>query len=249
MSDPQSIPAGWYPDPEVPGGTRWWNGIAWTEQRGVAAPAAPAAPVAPQQGYGTQQGYGQQQPYGQGAPAQQQPYGMVPGRSPFDAPAPAPAGTSSSTWSIWLIVLLPLLALIPLALQDWDALIQGAVAASDPYDPLFGETTAFTAADLLGWVLGFLIYGATVLLAWLDWRTLAARGIQSPFHWAFAFIPVSLVYVIGRCVVAKRRGAPGWAPMAVAIARMALEVVVQIVIFAIAFSVAFEQTMPGGIPS
>jgi hypothetical protein len=26
-------PAGWYPDPEVPGGTRYWDGSRWGEQR------------------------------------------------------------------------------------------------------------------------------------------------------------------------------------------------------------------------
>lgn len=26
-------PAGWYPDTDVTGGQRWWNGHAWTETR------------------------------------------------------------------------------------------------------------------------------------------------------------------------------------------------------------------------
>jgi hypothetical protein len=46
--------AGWYPDPEVPGGERYWDGVAWTEHRRAAPSAAPTpwegaagAPAAP----------------------------------------------------------------------------------------------------------------------------------------------------------------------------------------------------------
>jgi uncharacterized Tic20 family protein len=41
---PSDRPAepGWYPDPEVPGGQRYWDGSQWTENR---APAAQAAAV------------------------------------------------------------------------------------------------------------------------------------------------------------------------------------------------------------
>jgi TM2 domain-containing membrane protein YozV len=54
--------AGWYPDPEVPGQQRYWDGTAWTEHRAIATPQ-PAPPgyvsagyVQPGQG---QPGYGQ----------------------------------------------------------------------------------------------------------------------------------------------------------------------------------------------
>src|SRR5690606_31218895 len=56
MTDPSSpmVPAGWYPDHDVPGGQRWWSGIEWTEYRTPPA-AAPqyAAPqyAAPQYAY------------------------------------------------------------------------------------------------------------------------------------------------------------------------------------------------------
>ena len=35
---------GWYPDPEIPGGQRYWDGAQWTENRAPAAQAA-AAPA------------------------------------------------------------------------------------------------------------------------------------------------------------------------------------------------------------
>lgn len=35
-------PPGWYPDPQRPGGQRWWDGTVWTAH--VSAPAAPATP-------------------------------------------------------------------------------------------------------------------------------------------------------------------------------------------------------------
>ncbi len=51
-----ATPAGWYPDAERPGGERYWNGSAWTEDR------RPAGQPAPQ--YGAPQSYGSAQPYG-----------------------------------------------------------------------------------------------------------------------------------------------------------------------------------------
>jgi Protein of unknown function (DUF2510) len=37
---PQPTPAGWYPDPEQAGTTRYWDGSQWTDQRAPAPPTA-----------------------------------------------------------------------------------------------------------------------------------------------------------------------------------------------------------------
>jgi len=63
--------------------------------------------------------------------------------------------------------------------------------------------------------LTFVAYAGTIVLAYFDYRTLLGRGIPSPFSWALAFIPSygSLVYLIGRSVVVRRRTGSGLAPL------------------------------------
>ena len=40
MNEQTSPPAGWYPDPEDSGSTRYWDGTRWTDQRAPAPPLA-----------------------------------------------------------------------------------------------------------------------------------------------------------------------------------------------------------------
>lgn len=40
----QQVPPGWYPDPQLPGSVRWWDGTRWTEATQQAQPAAPPGP-------------------------------------------------------------------------------------------------------------------------------------------------------------------------------------------------------------
>ena len=125
----------------------------------------------------------------------------------------APAGTPWNTVWIWLLVFVPLLPSIGLLFIDfrgmfsYASLMNGASASAS-----LMTSPAYLFVALSGWV----IYGLSVLFAFLDYRELSRRGVPSPFHWAFAFIS-SIVYVIGRSVVVRRRTGKGISPMWVSI--------------------------------
>lgn len=121
-------------------------------------------------------------------------------------------GTPVDTVWIWLIVALPIVALIPFFLWDFEGYLVQSM--TDPMaqvrmyvDPMY------LASVLLGWGA----YGATVVFAYLDMVALRRLGYSRQFHWAWAFLS-SLVYVIGRSVVVKRQAGHGAAPMWVTIA-------------------------------
>lgn len=139
-----------------------------------------------------------------------------------------PEGTSANTVWVWLIVLLPVLS----AIAAIGYLVQMQQGMSDMLAvvPLGGSSSLdverFIAAEinafLTPWYLvltlsGWTIYGLSVWFAALDARELAGRGFSRPFPWAWTFLS-SLVYVIGRHVVVRRRGGRGSAPLIVMIA-------------------------------
>jgi hypothetical protein len=65
--------------------------------------------------------------------------------------------------------------------------------------------------------INWLIGAALIVFSWLDYRELARRGVERPFHWAWSFL--TLVYPIGRSVVVRGvAGGLGLAPMWAAIA-------------------------------
>jgi hypothetical protein len=82
MSNNQA-PAGWFPDPEVPGQLRYWDGVQWTEHR------------SPMSG-------------GQPAP-QGQPFA---GNQPAPVTQPAPARRVPGTWWQWTLGVLALLIVL-----------------------------------------------------------------------------------------------------------------------------------------
>jgi hypothetical protein len=132
----------------------------------------------------------------------------------------APEGTKTGTVWIWLIVLIPLLGLSTFFVIDWADYIDSTIASSlsGPYGGYADQLALYTSPGyIVSQLLSFVIYGVTVVFAVLDVRELKKRGVPQPFHWAFAFL-TSVVYVIGRSVVVKRRTGGGLAPLWVYIA-------------------------------
>ncbi|WP_445337815.1 DUF2510 domain-containing protein [Clavibacter sp. CFBP 8614] len=199
-----STPAGWYADPAGSDRLRWWDGTRWTDHLTDAPGAGAGAASGASDGQAASQPYAQQ-PYAQ-QPSAQQTYAQQPyAQAAYAAPTPppqVPASTSPWTWAIWVLAALPVVSLVISLSVDYRSLLDSSPRGISP-------EAAVTSA-LLNF-LQFLLWGATVVLAFFDWRDLTRRGIVKPFHWAWAFIPVNGgVYLIGRSIVVRRRieGAP-----------------------------------------
>ncbi len=138
----------------------------------------------------------------------------------------APAGTAPYTPWIWILALLPLTSLLSFFLLDVEAIVAQSLA-SDPSDPF--AIPAPTSGELLTNGLGFAAWALGILFAFLDWRELKKRRVDKPFHFAWSIL-LSLVYVIGRSVVVRRRIGTGLAPMWTAIALTVVNIIVIIAI-------------------
>ena len=127
------------------------------------------------------------------------------------APLRAPEGTNPDTPWGFAVALVQLLGLFSFAFFDFASYFL-ALANGDrsqlTHDALSTYTSPGYALSLL---LICVIYGLTVVFAWLDYRELVRRGVPKPFHWAFAFVPyaTTYLYIIGRTVVVKRRTGRG----------------------------------------
>jgi hypothetical protein len=229
-----SAAAGWYPDPVEGAGERWWDGTAWSQHTRSVPTVAPPVPAA--------------QPAPGAAPAS---------ASPQTAPAPPytttvarrrelPAQTSVTTPWIWFVTLAPFVAVIPVFFVDIESILVRSVV-----DPQFGSLGLFfDPAYLATTALGWLMYAVAVVCSWLDWRELRHRGVDRPFHWAWAFLS-SAVYVIGRSViVAKVAKGRGRAPMWIVIALMAVTLIAMIAWTArvVGIAVQFAMSYPGFAP-
>jgi hypothetical protein len=129
--------------------------------------------------------------------------------------------------------LLPLLSLIVEAIwiPSFTSSLRSQIdqIATNPrsYSPgAFSFVTPLYALTLLS---GFVVYGGGVLMAFFDYRELARRGVERPFHWAWTFL-YALIYVIGRTVivrkVAQKRGmTPLWVYIGVFVLSIVLGIV------------------------
>jgi hypothetical protein len=191
---------GWYPDPAGSTQLRWWDGTGWTQHlQPSAAEAGQAAGFGQEQGHGRGQGTAQGHDQAQTQRAQNQ---YAPNPYAQSTPVQPPLGAHPAIYTpfIWIIALLPLLSAIAIAALDMRFMIvRPSQLHSMVGSPMLGSPM-YIVVSLLGWV----IYGVSVWMAYLDWRALGRIGIVNPFHWAWAFL-TGIVYVIGRSVVVRRR--------------------------------------------
>ncbi len=82
---------------------------------------------------------------------------------------------------------------------------------------------------------GWVMYIATVVLAYFDYRALGQRGFTRRFHWAWSFLS-GLVYLIGRTVIVRSQLKRGMLVLWVYIGLTVVIFIVTIVKFIAAFS-------------
>ncbi|NRG40495.1 DUF2510 domain-containing protein [Rathayibacter sp. VKM Ac-2835] len=237
------------------------SGQATSYGQSASGQSAPEREIPQQPRYGeqtSQQPYAQQPPYSGQPKYSQQPqqeysqqypqqYGQQYGQQPASAgrPAPQPRDPSivTSTPWIWVVVLLPLLSALSIFLLPPDAIAASAVSSTYGPRATMGMSTAYLVGLGAVQVVGFLIYAAEVVFAFLDYRQLKKAGVQRPFHWAWAFLAAPYVYVIGRSVVVKRVTGGGLLPLWIFLGVVAVSFIIAIGWTATLFS-EMMQTFP-----
>lgn len=134
--------------------------------------------------------------------------------APMQRP-PLAEGTRVDTPWIWVVALVTFVCVIPMFFWDFGGYMRAIVSAESGSVAGFSAWISnFLVIYVLTLLLGALSYGLTVLAAYRDYKHLLAVGAVRPFHWAFAFIPYALVYLIGRHVVLRKMirtpGTPLW---------------------------------------
>lgn len=209
-------PAGWYRDPAGGAAPRWWNGTEWAPANTVPADATPLPNPAP----------------AATTPAATIPSAATVGPATNYTPAPTRelSDAATSTWQIWVLVLLPLIVIpgqFAIDVSTWFP-----VAGEDPFAAQLRQYS--DPGYLLTLATGWLVYGLSIPLAIFDRRALSSRGVDRPFHWAFVFLG-AIVYVIGRSVVVRRRTGQGlgplWAAIAVQLIALAAGIILMVSVF------------------
>jgi hypothetical protein len=164
--------------------------------------------------------------------------------APMSAPQPytvdrtqlkAPAGTDWNTPWIWILLFLPLLPALSVFFVDWSQLLDVDAGTLDSQLALY-TSPAYLTSVLGGW----LTYALSVVIAYLDFKTLRDRGVPAPFHWAWAFLG-SIVYAVGRGIVTNRRTGKGMVVVWVAIAVIVIGLILGGITTAIVLNTVFSQ--------
>jgi hypothetical protein len=128
-----------------------------------------------------------------------------------------PAGARIDTAWVWIVSVGYLLSIIPVFFFDMNGYIAAIFDAQLSRSPaaLSDALVGYAVFGIVSWLLGLIVWGLAVFGAYRDYKHLEAIGVERPFHWAFAFIPYPIVYLIGRHVVLRKvsrtAGWPLWA--------------------------------------
>ncbi|MBN9139412.1 MAG: DUF2510 domain-containing protein [Micrococcales bacterium] len=147
------------------------------------------------------------------------PAAPVASAAPLERPR-LPEGTRVDTGWVWVVSLLNVVQTIPLFFFDMSGYMRAIFEAelSGNAGSITNAIGGYFAFFAIFGVLGWVCYGFLVFAAYRDYKQLLAVGVVRPFHWAFAFIPYPVVYLIGRHVVLRKvsrtAGWPLWAHIA-----------------------------------
>ena len=133
---------------------------------------------------------------------------------------------------IWLVAALPLVSIASYFVLDFRGYMQNLMTGD-----IRGALNTLWSGYFLSFALGCLIWGATALFAYFDWRGLRAAGVVRPFHWAWAFLG-GMVYLIGRVVILRKVTSRGFGPLWAGIA-----VYVLVFLFSMVWSVWLTTEM------
>lgn len=163
--------------------------------------------------------------------------------APYTAAAPSvPSTTPTSTPWVWLTVLVPSVAMLPIF--GWDIGGYLVDSATDPFASMLSLLDPWYVATV---VLGWAAYGLAVWFAYLDHAELGRLGYRKRVHWAWAFL-YSVGYVIARCVVVGRQAAGrGAAPMWVAITLIVVSTVALVIWMTVAIALAIPDMLVYGM--
>lgn len=126
-----------------------------------------------------------------------------------------PEGTRVDTAWIWVVATATFIAVIPIFFLDFAGYMRETMTLGAGGGTTIGPAIAnFFIIYALTFVLGLTAWALAIVSAFRDYKHLISVGAVRPFHWAFAFIPYALVYLIGRHVVLRKMvrtsGAPLW---------------------------------------
>jgi hypothetical protein len=117
-----------------------------------------------------------------------------------------PDRVSVSTLFMWILTFTPLIGIATNLVYNPTFRFTDPGSAGAPADVhvrVLELSSVYTPAYFVVQAISLAVYAGSIVLAFLDERALARRGVVRPFAWPWTFLG-SVVYVIGRFVVVRK---------------------------------------------